>query len=212
MKRTLIAAAMLLTATAVQAQPLSKVLYARGMWTVATGLSNQGNRLCSLEVRGADRQLYIKNFAGLKQLVVHIFKDGWQFPEKVEVPLTFTFDQYPALPTIGTGNTIVGGISFVEFQVAPEFVVEFLTRLAKGSRLIVNFQSGNEPAWEAILGGSNAAVQVMAQCMLNLTPATQPYSSTQPYSGKQQRPTQPFGGAKSPQATAKPATKDDGGI
>lgn len=197
-----------LSAGAAQAQQV-KPLFERGSWIVTTGLSNKNNPICSLGLRSIDRQLYIKNVAGQKGLVVHIFKDGWKLPNNVDVPLSFTFDQYPALPTTGHGwnSETVRNLSFVEFFVAPEFTIEFLTRFSKGSKQTVTFESGNEPAWEANLIGSNDAVQVLAGCMSSLTPTTQPYSpkSTQPYNeSKRQppvKPTQPFGGK--PSAVAK---------
>ena len=220
MKRTLLAAALLAaTATTALAEPQFNLLYERGDWSVAYGLSTAGRPTCSLAVTGKDRSLFIKYF-GDKQLWVHIFKDGWVFPENVEVPLTFTFDQYPPAPATGRGHVGTARWSFVEFGINPNFVKEFFERLENGSRLLVNFSAGNERPWQIDLIGSGAAMASFHDCIVKVWPPstsstpqpTQPYAQskpTQPYGNA--APTQPYGPKTVPTVPVR-RPRDDGGI
>lgn len=173
--------------------------------------------------------LIVKHIAGQEQLIVHLLKNGWQFPvgENVKVPLIVGVDKTHWLTANATGSTrthMSQTFPVVEFTIGTDLFTEFMQEFGNANALWIKFEQGNEPPWVANMAGSREASVAFSKCIVVVNEklkATQPYASspTQPYQSRppvQTQPpaqTQPFA-ANPPQPKQRPAVqkKDDNSI
>jgi hypothetical protein len=230
LKATIATAALLLSATGHATEVRS------GYWTVFDGNVDGNGRLkplCGMKtVYGVvNASIIVKYILGDKNLIVHIFKAGWRFPEKaITFPITLGFNKevWGHTTALGVDNPKAGPM--VEFYVATEATDRFLKAFGEAEWMWIGFDEGSEKPWPAKMGGSRNAASMFGRCVTNLInanstqpygkPETQPYSNsaTQPYGNSQTQPysaappSQPNGAPAGKPVTLPSAKKDDGTI
>jgi hypothetical protein len=168
------------------------VFYRSGAWEALSGRSESGTQMCMVKVHSSDRSFMVKWFRGNPDLIIHIFKNGWNVSNQPLVDVSLQFDNQPAWP--GKASGLDHEATGLEMRVSDSLVPEFLNKLRWSTSLRISFPTGSESDWTANMTGSNAAVLKMLECVnwtLNPRP-TQPYTSqAQPPAVTQPYPTQP---------------------
>jgi hypothetical protein len=207
----MVAAALLLSAiTTAHAREVRS-----GYWTVFDGnVNGKLKPLCGMKTVYTDvnASIMVKYILGENNLVVHIFKAGWRFPENaITFPITLGFDQeaWGHTTALGLNNPRAGPM--VEFNIATEATGSFLKAFGEAELLWLRFDEGTEKPWPAKMYGSRNAASMFARCISNLIEAnsTQPYGKpeTQPYGNSS---TQPYGSQTQPYSAAPPSQPSNG--
>jgi hypothetical protein len=199
--------------------PQMRDLARSGAWTAYGGGSESGKAVCGVMVRGEDRSMHVKYFQGGNSLVIHVFKNSWNIPGGVEIPVDLAIDQSPGWTARAVALNNGRGI---QFQIGRDNLARFEALFRAGNAMRLRFMEGDEQPWVAQLRGSNQIMDAFVRCMRIINqddgprrPAepTQPYlggsnpsGPTQPFSGppRSQTPTQPFGPGGVP---SQPGTK-----
>ena len=169
------------------AQAQVSVIYRAGSWETIAGVASDGKGVCGIRVRGPDKALFIKWFAGSPHLVIHLMKLSWAIPHGTRVDMAIQFDAHSSW----SGSAEGFDQTMVELTIGANAAVRFLEELRYATSMTVRFPSGSEGDWTASMAGSNAATLKMLEC-INWT--------TRP----QRRPTQPFTSQAQPPATTQP--------
>jgi|EndMetStandDraft_3_1072993.scaffolds.fasta_scaffold20329_4 hypothetical protein len=204
MKRILLAATALVMMTGAAAAT-SRQLVASGYWsTHIVDRSSDGTPMCMMRATwtapgGAEGRVFVKYANG--EVFFHIFKTNWRFDADVEVPLTVTFDSGVRKATGVTVNT--NGHHMIEIAVQKEHAGGILSDFAESNVMAINFESGNEPTWNANMYGSRLAAQWFIRCIKHIggggtaTSPVGPQASSPVGPPKSSaKPTTPVGGAR----------------
>lgn len=203
MLRTTIAAVALFAAVS-SAEASMRVTGTYGDWRTLEGLGNKGNPMWTASLLGVDRNLFIKTQG--RNLMLHVYKDGWQIPENQSVNVTLQVDNGPPMSFVGLGYPRIPGDSFGGFDilikpddVAPntgrKMISEVVDLLKNGQKLRLSFRDGDEQPWEASLDGAASAVTELMNCKDRIAAAPRP---TQPFGAKQSPSGQTIGPAPTP--------------
>jgi hypothetical protein len=174
-----------------------------GSWSTGTGTNDHGQRMCSAQLIGADRSIYVKYQANSSSLFLHLFKTGWNIPDGQPVTVVVQVDHAPTMMLSGIGMHHTqhesDGINIVVPNTAwaasgKPMDVELLGLIRDGLKIQFYFPDGNEESWDGQLTGSTNAVMSLAQCITALDgslspPAPPSVAPTQPFAAPQ---TQPF--------------------
>jgi hypothetical protein len=164
-----------------------------GAWTTYTDVTNRGNKVLGMYTANNRSAFYVKYFSD-NQLIVQIFKEGWQFPsDGVDVPFSITFDNGPSYPANGVARMASGkssqSLALVEAAIDdPELAGKFMADLMKADKMTITFEQGDEKPWVVDMNGTREAGTAFMNAMEALCSdcgrATQPYNAT--------KPTQPY--------------------
>lgn len=174
--------------------PQMRDLARSGAWTAYGGGSESGKAVCGVMVRGSDRSMHVKYFQGGSSLVIHVFKNSWNIPGGIEIPVDLTIDQSPGWTARAVALNNGRGI---QFQIGRDNLARFEALFRAGTAMRLRFMEGNEQPWVAQLRGSNQIMDAFVRCMRIINQNNEPRRSeepTQPYSGgnNPSGPTQPF--------------------
>lgn len=204
MKKSLIISAVsALALCAAVAQAEVVVTSRSGSWSTLGGTADDGTRMCGVEVRGHDKRIMIKYFAGQHDLIVHLAKLSWSIPRGTRVPVEVSFDGHSPWVAVAGGTSLP---EMVEFNVKPGSIKPFMEELRWATSMTVHFPAGSETDWSADMTGSNAAAMAWARCVVTTLPRTD--APSQPFSDERrpQAPTQPFSGVAAPTKPREEAT------
>lgn len=155
-----------------------------GGWGVLAGTNQQGVRLCSVattgQIGGRHSLFALKYFDGQGFFTLQVGKEGWRVPAGAQVPLNLTIDGKAFALVASPGE---GGDHLMVAMPQQQFF-EFAQAFRLGRQMAVDFPSGTEGGWVAILRGSAAAMDAFFACIVALDrPApTQPFvAPTQPF-------------------------------
>jgi hypothetical protein len=197
--RIIAMAAVALLAVAAPAAAQMRITGRYGDWTSSEGFGSYGSPMCSAGLVGAERSFFMKSDG--HDLILHVFKDGWEVPDDQPVELALQVDNAPPVHLWGFG--LGKSLSGIEVLIHPEAIWEHSGRttiselpklLQNGLRFRLSFPDGDEPSWEGSLAGSGKALTAMMDCSRRLAARR-----TQPFGAKKQAPVQALGPAPSPQ-------------
>lgn len=172
-----------------------------GAWTTYTGTTTEGNKVLGMYTLGSQGKAFYVKYFGDNQLVVQIFKDGWQFPSNnVDVPFTITFDNGKSYPANGLARMDADKskrpVAVVEATIDdPELAGEFMAELMKADKMSITFKQGNEQPWMVDMTGTRETGTAFTEAMKELC------------SDCGGKPTQPFDASKPTQPYYKPTAK-----
>ena len=161
--RTIVSAVALMAGVAM-AQPAlaqnARELAQAGSWTARVAISDRGAAMCVMSNVTRPFGVHIKYFRGTRHLVLHLFRDGWDIPRDVEVPLLIGVDggnQWNArASSLGDG---------LEVTIPERMVQEFETALRNGEFLEIRFPNHREEGWRVRLSGLDTVAPAFADCM-----------------------------------------------
>jgi hypothetical protein len=215
MKRSLLAAA-LLAATATTALAASTTnetpaattpavtLRTAGLWTSWYSPANsEGQPMCGMGQKihdyptGANGSFVVKYAPGY-DVFVQVFKSGWNIPENARIPISLQFDRVTPLTMTASGRRTAAGSSYVNFEIKPDFVTDFLAMFANADAMTLAFTERSEKPWSLNMSGAREAIEAFTRCRYSLPARGTPQPSsnsgaTQPYGATPAKPSQPFG-------------------
>jgi hypothetical protein len=185
-----------------------------GAWEAFGGTSNDGKPVCGVSTVWRDGRYFgIKYWQGRQHFTIQLIKPSWQIPSGTRIPVALQFDQLSPWTANASGfpGTSTAG-AFVEFTVPFGRLDNFLREFRQATSAVVNFRSGNEPAWRLTLTGSNAASQAMGDCLRRMSGGGGGGGGGTGKFGPEGGSTQPFsGGPSQPFAPSAPQTPVAGG-
>ena len=171
------AAALALAVTTAQANDIH-FLKKSGSWTAYSHISTEGVPMVGLTFQGEGRKanLYMKYF-GNDQLIVHLYKPGWQFPKDgVDVSFQVDFDHGGlklSYPLTGRGQADAAGGAHIEAILDDASQMSsFIANTINAKQMTIVFEQGNERPWPINMTGSRATGTVFAAAMITLPKAT----------------------------------------
>jgi hypothetical protein len=170
--KTSIAAVALLAAVP-SAEAYMRVTATYGAWTASEGLDDGGTPMCLAALLGADRAFFVKAYSG--NLVLHIFKAGWQIPENQSINVVLRVDRAPPINFVGYGlpraatDTLGGFEIYIDAEAVwqhtgRKMISELVGLLMAGRELHLNFPDGTEQPWQGSLAGSTKILTEMMTC------------------------------------------------
>ncbi|MCK1516277.1 hypothetical protein IVB22_27965 [Bradyrhizobium sp. 190] len=225
MKRSIaaiIAASVLASTAPASATNDLRYLHRSGYWKTFVTTTHNGTPLCGMQsdfgqngiIEGT---LMVKFIKGDQHVLVHVFKTSWRIPKDITIPVYMTFDNSQPFTATATGMVTQSGLSYVEFGIASDFLLNFFRLFAGANRMTLGFSEGSEQPWTTGMIGSREAVGSFTNCITTVSPPAT--SSTQPHGGGATQPygrapsTQPFGAKPAPtQPASRPVKRDDGSI
>lgn len=217
------AAALLASGSAAQAK--MDVIGQVGAWRVSAGTNNEGNPMCSMSTFGDNgRSAYIKwQSNSSTSLFVHLYKNGWNIPPGIEMPLTVQFDS--AMTFTGIAKKLTVRTNAIEAAIRSgvgargvDEAVSFLKHFVSSSAMSFKFPGGSEPDWHAPMAGSKPIGRRFTKCIVDFDRArkggsTQPFGNngtTQPFD--RGGGMLPFDSKKSPDKSTPPKSNLEGTI
>jgi hypothetical protein len=152
---------------------------------------------------GCRSGFFVKAYSG--NLVLHIFKAGWQIPENQSINVVLRVDRAPPMNFVGYGlpraatDTLGGFEIYIDAEAVwqhtgRKMISELVGLLMAGRELHLNFPDGTEQPWQGSMAGSTKILTEMMTCKDRLATAAKP---TQPYGAGRPAPGQALGPARS---------------
>ena len=160
--RIAVAAAVIAGAwTAPASAQQTRELAQSGPWVARMAVSDRNVPLCVMSNVSGETGLHIKYFQGSQNLVVHLFRAGWQMPRDARVSMTLEIDR---LERWNADVTSMG--DGVEFTVGQAEMTRFEAALRRGQFMNIQLGSGNKSVpMQIALGGVNDVAESFIQCM-----------------------------------------------
>lgn len=133
-------------------------------------------------------------FENSNVLHVRMIRQTWAIPEGTRIRVQIRIDGNPpwGAEAFGGGNEVRWIIGTAN-NAMDRFEAEF----RRGINMQIAFLTGNEPAWNFSLIGTNAIMNSFASCLNAASAVRRPMPPTQPFSSPPQAParlpSQPFG-------------------
>lgn len=164
---------LLLGAGAAQAQVVT--LGTSGTWVAFGGQQRDGRQVCGIALRGDSRSVQFSYFAGRPDIIVEVFRRGWDFPAEAPTALT--------LQPAGTATPLLRGeqrprdgarAAHLSVVLPYDESGPFWQALRGAAILRVFFTTGPERAWTMATTGSAGAVSTMTTCLQRIGASTLP--------------------------------------
>lgn len=189
MKRTILAAAVVLAAT----PAFSKQIAVSGFWSAhyLTESESIGSAdgtvaaepMCVMRATwgkdGKDEASIYAKWSPTKGLFFHVVRFDWNFDAGIEVPMSMTWDRGVRDGVGRTFKSSNGLFSMIEILIDPKYANDIMQDMRDSTKLIIAFKSGNEPEWSAGMKGSEVAADAMQKCVKWIK-AGRPSASTSP--------------------------------
>lgn len=138
----------------------------RGAWTAYAGLSDQGQKLCTVSAQGGGRWFGMKYFAGDDKLTIHLMNNVWTGRSGLNVPLTAEFDGNGKWRVTAESFRMANGQLALEFNVPLRSIEQWLREFAGSQRLIVRFPDHRDVTdWSVSLDGSDEIASPLLTCI-----------------------------------------------
>lgn len=177
MKRFYIAISiMVLSAAASLAKAQTSYMPIVGPWQIHSNQTSDGFPQCQMVT-------LLPNGAGLFSIGVSpivgrfslfLQKDGWEIPDKKEIPINISFEKHGGLNFIGYGY----GEKIIIIP-NPSQRLDFLLKMSESKSFIIQFVNGNEGLWFVSGAYSKRALNNFSTCVDEARKMPQP--PTQPY-------------------------------
>ncbi|MBR0742094.1 hypothetical protein JQ581_34675 [Bradyrhizobium liaoningense] len=188
MKRSILAAALMLMATFAQAGPITK-LSSNGWWEVSYNASNRsGNPMCVMATRydwanGTTGAVYVKwTKLGARW---QIWRSDWRMSYGSTVPMSITFiDLAPDAPppqTITADAKAITAAGLLSFDINKDDLIPFLKVVGNAEKMTIGFPQ-SDTQWTLMMDGSGNATASFEQCITELAAPPQPLFRTPPSS------------------------------
>lgn len=152
-----IAGASVAPAVAQEARELAQ----SGPWIARIATSDRNVPLCVMSNVSGEAGLHIKYFQGARNLVVHLFRAGWQIPRDQRLAMTLGIDR---IESWNAEATSMG--DGIEFTVGQAEMTRFEAALRQGRVMSIQLGTGNKSApVQVALGGVNEVSDAFIQCM-----------------------------------------------
>jgi len=160
--RIAFAAALMAGAYAAPASAQSvRELAQAGGWTARMMVSDRNVPMCVMSSVTRQVGFHIKYFRGTDNLVVHVFRDGWQLQQNAQVPMTLDIDRNENWST--NASSMGDGI---EFTVGQAEMPRFETALRSGRLMSIQLGTGNKTQpLQVQLAGVDAVSGAFIECM-----------------------------------------------
>jgi len=132
-----------------------------GPWIARMAMSDRNVPLCVMSNVSGEAGLHIKYFQGSQNLVVHLFRAGWQIPREQRLSMTLGIDRLESwnaeVTSMGDG---------IEFTVGQAEMRRFEAALRQGRFMTIQLGTGNKSTpVQVALGGVNDVSDAFIQCM-----------------------------------------------
>lgn len=153
----LVAGAWTAPASAQQARELAQA----GPWVARMAVSDRNVPMCVMSNVTRPVGFHIKYFQGSQNLVVHVFREGWQMPQNTQVQMVLEIDQ---LERWNANVTSMG--DGIEFTVGQAELNRFETALRNGRVMNIQLGSGNKSVPVQVqLSGVDQVSDAFIECM-----------------------------------------------
>lgn len=161
--RIAVAAAVVATACAAPASAQSQVrdLSQSGAWAARMLASDQGAPMCAMSSVTQQVGFHLKYFRGAQNMVVHIFREGWQMRQGAQVAMALDIDRdarwNASVTSIGDG---------VEFTIGQQELPRFERALRSGQVMTIRLGQDNKAVpMQVALNGADAVAGAFIGCM-----------------------------------------------